>query len=506
MKLVFILSLCFISFKSFGQTPNPNKQYEEKVDLVVGIDKIMKYDFAPHTKLDIGDQSVVSTILIPNKREIVFKPLKPGNTNVTIRNKVRDVRKIYILNITETDQSKVVNELKQFLGDVEGLEIGIKANKVYVGGYIVVPDDIGKVVAVLDAYPEVLRLVELSPQTQRIIARKMQNQIQEYQMKDVTVRVVNKVYWLEGVVSSRDQVALAFKIAKAYLPDNIESLARRTGSVQTVKKEPIENFITANPKESPPEIPKLIKVSAQFVELTKDYNRLFGFKWQPLMSTGGGIQIGKGNGGLTSQSQEGTLGAFISNLFPKLTTAKNAGYARVLQSGVVITKEGTPANISKSSTQNYGVGSGEFTRSERAEATFNLSIGTTGQDGSGPTILPGEKVNLNLGINVTAFAGTPIVQENNSISTSIVVKSGSSAVVGGVVKKLTSTDFDRDPDAGAQQESDGSTQTQPLFNFLRAKSHINQKSQFAMFITPEIIESAEEGTEEIKRKFRQRRR
>ena len=213
MKFIFILSLCLISFKSFGQVPNPNKQYEEKVDLVVGIDKIMKYDFAPHTKLDIGDQSVVSTILIPNKREIVFKPLKPGNTNVTIRNKVRDVRKIYILNITETDQSKVVNELKQFLGDVEGLEIGIKANKVYVGGYIVVPDDIGKVVAVLDAYPEVLRLVELSPQTQRIIARKMQNQIQEYQMKDVTVRVVNKVYWLEGVVSSQNQVALAFKIA-----------------------------------------------------------------------------------------------------------------------------------------------------------------------------------------------------------------------------------------------------------------------------------------------------
>ena len=42
--------------------------------------------------------------------------------------------------------------------------------------------------------------------------------------------------------------------------------------------------------------------------------------------------------------------------------------------------------------------------------------------------------------------------------------------------------------------------------FLRSKSNLTSRSQFAFFVTPEIIESASDGTEEIKKKFRQRRR
>jgi pilus assembly protein CpaC len=44
----------------------------------------------------------------------------------------------------------------------------------------------------------------------------------------------------------------------------------------------------------------------------------------------------------------------------------------------------------------------------------------------------------------------------------------------------------------------------PLFRLLRSKNYSTTKSQYVMFVTPEIIESASVGTEEIRKKFRRR--
>ena len=89
-----------------------------------------------------------------------------------------------------------------------------------------------------------------------------------------------------------------------------------------------------------------------------------------------------------------------------------------------------------------------------------------------------------------------------SVSTNLVVKSKESAVAGGIVVNKESQDFDKNPPFGTDQTQDGST----LFSFLRSKSVQNNRSQFVVFVTPEIIDSASSGTDEIKRKFRKRRR
>ena len=65
-----------------------------------------------------------------------------------------------------------------------------------------------------------------------------------------------------------------------------------------------------------------------------------------------------------------------------------------------------------------------------------------------------------------------------------------------------STDYDKDPPGGVTEIENA----KPLFTFLRSKSMTSTKSQFVVFITPEIVDSAAEGADEIKRKFRRRRR
>ncbi|MBY0415771.1 MAG: pilus assembly protein N-terminal domain-containing protein [Bdellovibrionales bacterium] len=492
-KILYTVLLLSISLKTFSQD-DVNDNLKE-IELVANIEKVITLDFVPSSVIKIANENLVAYQLAPQKKQILLTGIKAGDTTLTVRDLAGDIRVRYLLKVIATDQSKIVAQLKELIGDVEGLEIGIKGDSVYVGGQIVVPADIGKVVVVLAKYPDVLRLVELSPQTQLIIAKKMQDEIQKSGLKDITVRVVNGSYWIEGVVNSAGERDKLEQIAKAYLPDQIQNLARREDAVQTTKKLPYEIIVTINAKEPPAPIPKLFKLTAQFVELTKAYDRTFGFSWTPTIGSGGGeIQVGKSGSGGVSTSSQGTLAATISNLFPKLNSAKSAGHARVVQSGVVIVKEGIEGIINKSTTINYALGTGENLKTGQAKAGFEMKIT--------PKMLQEEKINLKIGISIKATdGGTAPVELDNSVTTEIVVKSAESAVVGGVVSNKFTTDFDRDPPTSEQIEGG-----YPLFSFLKSKKYSTNRSQFVIFVTPEIIESAATGAQDIERKFRKRSR
>lgn len=503
VMILFKLLTLFFVMVSFAQETNSEIKQKSET-MIIGIPYIEDLNFDPHREVYIDRPDLVRVTIQPQKRRIIFSGIKPGQTHAHITDQTGNIRIKLIFNITSTDQSKQLQNLQDYLGDVEGLEIGIKGGKVYVGGKIVVPDDVGKVVVVLSEMGEgVMRLVELAPQTQQVIARKMQDELHRQNMTNLTVRVVNGNYWIEGVVASEGESGRAIEIAERFLPDKIESLARQTGTVSTYKtgKSPIVPFITVNAKAAPPEIPKLVKITAQFVELKKDYLKKFAFQWNPTLSTGGTITLGKsGDSGLTSTSNK-TLAGTISNLFPKLASAKNSGHLRVIQSGVLVAQDKVEASITKGTTDRYEVGSGEFTKEGVAEAGFTLKVK--------PSILQGELIQLQTGLDVNsnvATGGAPSTLKN-SISTTVVVKSKESAVIGGIVVNSSQTDFDKDPPYGGSTiNTEETPEAQTLFSFLRSKTYQSQKNQFVVFLTPQIIESASEGTEIIKKKFRKRGR
>lgn len=438
--------------------------------------------------------------------------MKVGKTSVTIRDTAGEIKDRYLVNVTADGNSSIVKELRELIGDVEGIEINIKGGKVVVEGELVVPNEIGKISAILARYPEVIVLIEYSNQTQLIVAREMQDAINKSAMKDVTVKVVNGDYWLEGVVNSSGKRELAETIATSYLPDKILSLGKSQGGERFQSrgdKGGIRNFVNVNEKKDPEPPPKLVKISAQFVELSKDYAKVFSFKWSPFMSNQASISFGRtSSGGVTTEENgagsNGALAGTISSLFPKLQSAKSAGYARIIQSGMVVTNEGRPVTIKKSSGIDFAVGSGENQVAKSATITFSLN--TT------PRIGIQENVNLDgLNIDVSLPSGTDsgsgIRVTNNSISTNVTVKSKESAVIGGIIQTSSITDYDKEPSVETPEASTNSAvQTSTLFNLFRGKSYATSKNQFVVFVTPEILESATKGTEEIRRKFRQRER
>lgn len=474
---------------------------EKNLDVAIGIDEIIKFDYKFNTKIQIGNEKLLNLIISPAKQEITFKGREQGKTSVTVRDQGGEIRDKFIVNITSDGNSNIVKELRDLIGDIEGIEIGIKGNKVYVGGEIVVPSDIGRLSTVLEKYPDTLVLVELSDQTQRVIARKIQDELSRNNLRDVSVRVVNKTFWLEGVVNASSKKDLAMEIANAYLPDRIKTLAatNSNGRIEAVKRDSILNFISVNEQKDPPAPQKLLKISTQFVELSKNYNNSFGFRWAPFMNNEGSISFGQTNQGEISTSQDGTLAGTITNLLPKLNSAKSAGYARIIQSAMIVTEDKQTGNVSKTTQYSYAVGTGENQQAQTVNLTFDFKVT--------PEVVADEAVKMDVGVNIStqagqSEAGTPQTTSNN-VTTKVVVKSKESAVIGGIVQNSSSTDYDK---GRPSLQTDGNKDATALFDLYRAKSYGTNKSQFVIFVTPEIIQSASEGTEEIRQKFKKRNR
>ena len=477
---------------------------QKEIEVTLGIDHIEYLNFTPSTArgaISIGGANLLKYELIPQKRQITFKGLKKGRTSVTMRDDTGEIKAIYIVDIKEHGQQKVIRDLQEFLKDVEGVEITTIGDTVVVQGEIVVPADIGRINMVLQKYSDVMNFVELSPQSKVLVAKRMQDEIQQSRIQGVTVRVVNGQFWLEGTVATAADKTKAENIAIAYLPDNIESLARRMDTVQKVQQTAIKNFIVVSSKPPPPEVPKLLKFTAQFVELAKDYSRVFGFSWQPLLSADSGtINIGKTYDGGVETSSSGTLTATISNLMPKLHSALSAGHARMLQSGSVITEVGKQAKISKVARRQFVLGSGEWTRPTEVKDGFDLTIGDT----QGPQLIGDDTIEVSLGLYVymtkSTDSSTPLEVSNN-LSTRLILKSHETGVIGGLVTSSYGVDYDKNPPDGKTAPSNGSY----LFSFIRSKNISEDKSQFVIFLTPEVVNSASEGVEKVKQKFRARR-
>ncbi len=511
-RFVLIFSLCLPQLLLLASALAQEKEEGEsekitvkevEIEVPLGIDESLKFDFdIPRNGVQIGNNTLLEYTIIPTTKEVVLRGAKPGKTSVVIRDPSGKIRQRYLVEVTVNDKTKLVKDLRDFLEGVEGIDVGIKGDQVYVGGEIIVPSDIGLVNVILKKYPQVLNLVELSAQSQIIVARKMQEELQQFPgLKDVKVRVVNKVYWLEGIVGSSSLKEQAEKVAIAYLPGNIPTLAQRERAVEEVDASVIENFIAVNAQKKEAPVAKQVLVAAQFVELSKDYEKVFGFSWIPFLSgTGGEINIGRtAQGGLTT-NQQNTLSATISNLFPKLNSAKSAGHARVLQKAILLLKDRTNGNITKSETVPFALGSGDFTRPQQAESTFTLNVT--------PTILEDEKIDLVLDITASFVDQNQNAPQtlSNSIKNNVIIKAKETAVIGGIFLKKKTTAYDKDPPGGQLNAEGGENVSSPLFNFIRSKAQKQNKSQFAIFVTPEVIESASYGTEDIKRKFRQRGR
>lgn len=477
--------------------------------LATGEDKTVDLDFdfeSSDRTVVVSNPTVVKTTLVKSKdkRQLVFSPLKAGDTTVVVRDNEGTIRVIFQVRVNGSNLLRIAGEVRQLLRDVEGINIRIVGPKVVVDGEVIVPADYGRLLTVIQdkSYADfVLNMAELSPLTMKVVARKIQDDINVF-APEVKTRVVNGMILLEGTVNSKPDSDRAARVADLYLPDLRPGsfLEKDPSVVRHPPRSLIHNLILINPRP-PAKAEKLVRVNVHFVELTKDYNRVFNFKWQPAYTEAMQLQIGQAqNGAVGAAAGAGnafSFGATISSLLPKLDSWQRAGYARILKTGVIVVRSGQPAKLVEQTQIPMTITSPNGQASS-ANTAVGLTMAVT------PLILgQSEDIQMQLDLDQSNVIGREnangsVRTAGHKISTSVYIKSNESAAVGGLTGDVIATNFNKDPPY--EGRFDG--QTAPIFTLMRSKNFQKNRGQFVVFVTPQIIENASDGTEDLKKNLR----
>jgi pilus assembly protein CpaC len=485
------------------------------VDKVVDLDPGIEFPFPPEANsVRTGNAAIVAVapVGIGKERQLIFQPLEPGETSVTIRDKSGVIRIIFDVLVANQNQVRYYERLKENLKEVEGITISLEDKSIVIRGEVLTLADYAAIFNEIadKTYGEfVVSKVKMSNITLGILAKKIEQDLQTTVAQTVRVEVINGKIVLGGTVENADAKSRAFNRAYWYLPaarvkDSLSGAPNVEFAEADKRLAFLQNDIAVN-APPPKRDSKLVRMTVYFVELTKDFLKSFGFRWSPGFTADPTIAVGSNPAtGVTTSGEGGfSFSATLSSLFPAISTPpSNASYGRVMKSGTVVVKSGEEGKMEDNiqiPTQTIAAGGVQGVGPTLNSAGFKISIR--------PTIMQGTDLDVDMDITQSNIvgkgaSGTPITS-NHAIKTRVYMKSGEVAAVAAVNKQDVSTSFNRDdPNPVRLSGGQGGPSTSPLFTLQRSKNMSKAKGQFVIFVTPLIIDNASDGTEDLKKNFR----
>lgn len=485
MKLFFV-SLAWLALSTSAVTLADERQ-SGFLNLSVGSPYDEKIPDAPtDINVDGTFRKFTSVQYNPQDKTLRFIPKAVGVGTVVISDKAGKVLYEFTVDVRKTDLEKVAREIRSLLNSIDGISIRIINNKVIVDGQILLPSDMKRIHSVVKQYGAMATsLVILSPAAQNKIAQFIEKKVNN---PEIRVSAVNNKFILEGMVDNDGERTRAEIVAKMYVPDVIIDEAVADKKVLERKADVVINMITVRPQ--PDEEPgKIVQLVIHFVELQKDYNKAFRFQWRPDIDDGSGVEFS--TGGRSPGSVAATITGTIRNLLPKLNWAKEHGFARVLQSTSIAVENSKKGMLNSITRLPYQVVNAQGQPSTNFEET-GLRASIT------PRILGSrsDSVKLEMSFSVKSlisYSAAGPLTSSREIETTIHVRSGQSAAIGGLITNDSATNYNKLPQDSSKN---------PIISLYASKDFRRNQSQFVVFVTPIIKSSASSGSEEIKRKFR----
>ena len=234
------------------------QQAEETV--VVGGQMLLRLD-APVGRIAIGDDNVADFRVLESRREVLILGRRPGQTSLTIWDQQGEVQREISVRVRPSSGSarQIIDELEQLIGGIEGIEYREVGGTVWLEGEVLTERDLERIGKVLEGYPEVRSLVELSPITAEMMDRAEADAIKTVQL-DVVIMEVDRslmrdlgVRWLSSISPSSS------------LPFEGSSIGPITGVIENLI--PSLDMMSSSGKARVLSRPTLITKSGQSAEL-----------------------------------------------------------------------------------------------------------------------------------------------------------------------------------------------------------------------------------------------
>ena len=417
--------------------------------------------------ISVGSGEIVKVVPLRDEKQLLLAGREVGTTNVIVFD-TRGVRRDeFEITVIPANLAKVMKNVQVLLDDIEGLSFKIVNDRIYIQGEVSLDDELRRVQDLDTKEPMVESMVTLSPVSQRLLASLIQKEIGT---PGVNVRLVGRKIMLEGTVHSEAASDRAEAIATAYYPE-------------------VVNVLEVREVERVPGKAETIVLVVHFVELTKTLTDEWGIQWTPLSGPGVEFELTSTNDGSGWSDVSGTATANVSALLPRLESLRSTGYVRVMENPTVSVKSGDTANIfSGSKVPIVYIDNGE-------KVVEFIDVGIT------LDVTPyaaGSNIDLQIGVEVSslgevASSGYQSI-DTSEITTSQFCRAGESIVIGGLERLSDRVNYNKLP-SGVDLAAEG------IFTLYRSKDYKKAKSQFLVFITPQVHESSSTANREIQDKF-----
>ena len=430
-----------------------------------------------------------------DRHDILFTPTRVGDSVLVVRDSKKQILTRIIISVKKDNLHKIAAEIRELLIAVDGIEIKIYNNMVLVDGQVLLPIEMDRVQKVVTSYdPKLVKsFVSYSPLAQKKIAELVEKEMAAPQL---SVRYAYNRFLIEGCVNTATERDRALRIANLYTQYEVNPVGKGAAKKQV---SPLEYDIKVpcesakkkeDDKKKKEEIKKLIQIVVHFVEMSKQFEKGFFFQWTPAIS-GNESQVTGSFGNTSPQKGFATiLTATINNFFPKLNWAKSFNFARVLHNSSLLMEEGVTGTIS--STEKFPSSLNADGKKEGGGTSAGVDVSVTPNIQGSRDLGAGRSI-IQIVTKVSVISQLDSKANTKTINTSINVRDGASAVIGGLTSSFLSRKYD-DP----VPIEDGT----PILNLYTGKSYKATKTQFIVFLTPIIKSSASGGVNRIKEKFK----
>ncbi len=421
------------------------------VSLGVGTQKVLTVPGIQ--RVAVGDPAIADVRTIGNNQLLIIGSAE-GKTTLLVW-KTSGQRISYLISVRKQDPNEIISEIKKLLGDVEGVNVRMVGDRIYLDGQAYTQADADRIEQVVGLYTNVKSFVKIAPNAKKLVAQNLNAAFQKAGLKNVQANVVGSTIFLEGSVESQQDLQKAELITKAI-------------------GEKVENLLVVG-------IKRMILSEVQFVEIRRQSTDRFGIKYPLDISGNAQVRVN-----ITKDLFPGTFGqgamaaTGLGNAQLNVGFQMNDGYGRLLAQPKLVCASGEQAEfLAGGEVPIPLITNNSFAVEFKPYGVILKLRPTADRNGNIQTEITAEVSEVDLSVAVTLGGGASIPGFRvRKVKTNVTVRHGETIVLSGVFAHDEQKSVSKVPGLGHI----------PIIGELfKNRAFDSNKRELVVFVTPRIV-------------------
>jgi len=445
---------------------------DNTISLGVGSQRVLSVSGV--SRIAVADPSVADVRNVGG--QILVIGAGEGRTSVIVW-KSNGSRVTYTVSVRKQDPNEVAGEMRRLLGEIEGVNIRMVGDRIFLDGQAYTAQDAERIDQVVGLYPNVKSFVKIAPNAKKLVAQNLNAQFQKAGLRNVQANVVGSTVFLEGSVESQQDLQKAELITKAF-------------------GEKVENLLVVG-------IKRMILSEVQFVEIRRNSRDRYGIKYPTDINgslavvTNFSRDLFPGNFLEAALKGTGSGGAEFAVGFQS-----NDGYGRLLAQPKLVCASGEKAEfVAGGEVPIPLITNNQFTVEYKPYGVIMRIRPTADRNGNIQTEIDAEASELDTPVAVS-FGGATAVPgfRTRKVITNVTVRHGETIVLSGVFSHDEQKSVSKLPGIG----------NIPIVGELFKQRGFDQtKRELVIFVTPRIVnpdsDKIRQIIDDVKNRYKQAR-